>query len=68
MYCGAPFAPETRLEKTQAKKPRHMLWIAIGIGEKIPFYEYKKVEIQQMKNKKYALFSLYKRPPLIEKE
>lgn len=51
-----------RLEKTRAKKPRHMLWVAIGIGEEIPYYQYKKVEIQQMKDKNYALFSLYKRP------
>lgn len=61
--------PETgqmtvRLEKTQAKKPRHMLWVAIGIGEDIPMYDYKKVEIQQMEDGNYALFSLYKRPRL----
>jgi hypothetical protein len=51
-----------KLEKTRAKKPRHMLWIAIGIGKKIPMYEYKKIEIQKMKNKRFALFSLYRRP------
>ena len=51
-----------KLEKTRAQKPRHMLWIAIGIGDDIPYYDYKKLEIQQMKNKRYALFSLYKRP------
>ena len=56
-----------KLRTTRAKKPpRHMLWIAIGIGEKIPMYEYKKVEIQKMKNKKYALFSLYRRPQLVK--
>jgi hypothetical protein len=51
-----------RLEKTRAKKPRHMLWVAVGIGEDLPLYDYKRVEIQQMKDKNYALFSLYKRP------
>jgi hypothetical protein len=61
--------PETgqmvvQLEKTRAKKPRHMLWVAIGIGEDIPMYDYKKVEIQQMEGGNYALFSLYKRPRL----
>lgn len=51
-----------RLEKTRAKKPRHMLWIAIGIGRRIPYYDYKKVEIQQMADDNYALFSLYRKP------
>lgn len=55
-----------KLEKTRAKKPRHMLWVAIGIGEEIPYYEYKKIEIQQMEDKSYALFSLYKRPRRIK--
>jgi hypothetical protein len=50
------------LEKTRAQKPRHMLWVAVGIGEEIPFYNYKKIELQQMADKNYALFSLYKRP------
>jgi hypothetical protein len=54
-----------KLKKSRAKNPpRHMLWIAIGIGEKIPVYEYKRIELQRMKNKRYALFSLYKRPKL----
>jgi hypothetical protein len=53
-----------RLEKTRAKNPRHMLWVAIGIGEDIPMYDYKKIEIQQMEDGAYALFSLYKRPQL----
>lgn len=53
------------LSKSRAKNPPdHMLWIAIGIGKKIPMYEYKKIEIQTMKNKKFALFSLYRRPHL----
>jgi hypothetical protein len=51
-----------RLEKTQAKKPRHMLWMAIGIGDDIPMYDYKKIEIRQMEDGNYALFALYKRP------
>ena len=51
-----------RLDKTRAKNPRHMLWVAIGIGEDIPIYQYKKVEIQRMRDKNYALFSLYRRP------
>lgn len=50
------------LDKTRAKKPRHMLWVAIGIGEKIPYYHYKEVELQQLDDGKFALFSLYKRP------
>jgi hypothetical protein len=51
-----------RLEKTRAQHPRHMLWVAIGIGEKIPMYDYQFIEIQKMKPRRYALFSLYKRP------
>ena len=51
-----------RLEKTRAKKPRHMLWVAIGIGEDIPMYEYKSIELQEIGTHNYALFSLYKRP------
>jgi hypothetical protein len=55
-----------QLAKTRAQKPRHMLWVAIGIGEDIPYYDYKKVEIQQMEDNNYALFSLYKRPRLVK--
>jgi len=51
-----------RLEKTRTKRPQHMLWIAIGVGENIPYYEYKAIELQQMNENNYALFSLYKRP------
>jgi hypothetical protein len=51
-----------RLEPTRSKKPRHMLWVAIGIGEEIPIYNYKKVEMQEMSENKYALFAIYKRP------
>ena len=51
-----------RLDKTRAQKPRHMLWLAIGIGEDVPYYDYKQLEIQQMNDHSYALFSLYKRP------
>jgi hypothetical protein len=58
-----------QLEDTWAKKtPRHMLWIAIGIDEKIPIYKYKKIEIRQLENKKFALFSIYKRPKLITRD
>jgi hypothetical protein len=51
-----------QLEKTRTKKPRHMLWVAVGIGEDIPYYNYQKVEIQQMDDNHYALFSVYTRP------
>ena len=51
-----------KLEPTRSTRPLHMLWVAIGIGEDIPYYDYKKVEIQKMKGKRYAMFSLYKRP------
>ena len=50
------------LEPTRAKEPRHMLWVAIGIGKNIPYYDYKLVEIQEWKRGKYALLVLYKRP------
>ncbi len=53
-----------QLEPTRSKNPRHMLWVAIGIGEDIPYYDYKRVDIQKMKDKNYALFSLYMRPSL----
>lgn len=54
---------KVELTKTRAKKPRHMLWVAIGIEEEvIPFYQYVKVHIQRLVDKKFALFSLYKRP------
>jgi hypothetical protein len=51
-----------RLENTRAKKPKHMLWVAVGIGETIPVYEYKQIDIQQLANETFSLFSLYKRP------
>jgi hypothetical protein len=51
-----------QLEPTRSQNPRHMLWVAVGIGEEIPYYDYKRVAIQQMEDKKYSLFSLYKRP------
>ncbi len=51
-----------RLEKTHVQKPSHMLWVAVGIGEEIPYYDYKQLEIQPMVNQTIALFSLFKRP------
>mgnify|MGYP007002411018 CR=1 FL=1 len=52
-----------KLEKTRAKKPRHMLWVAIGMEkETLPRYWYVNVQVQKMENEKFALFSLYKRP------
>jgi hypothetical protein len=51
-----------RLEKTRAKKPRHMLWVAVGIGEDIPIYDFKQFDMQEIGKNRYALFSLYKRP------
>ena len=52
-----------KLEKTRAKKPRHMLWVAIGMeNEALPHYWYVNVQIQKMENEKFALFSLYRRP------
>jgi hypothetical protein len=51
-----------RLDKTRAKNPRHMLWVATGISGEIPYYDYKNLEIQSSKKKSFALFSLYKRP------
>jgi hypothetical protein len=51
------------LNVTRAKKPRHMLWVAIGIEEEnIPYYPYVNVQIEPTSDKKFALFSLYKRP------
>jgi hypothetical protein len=51
-----------RLEKTRAWKPRFMLWVAIGIGEEIPYYNFKRLIIQPLVDQTIALFSLYKRP------
>ncbi len=54
---------KVELTRTRAKKPRHMLWVAIGIDQEIiPFYRYINVHIQQMVDKKFALFSLYRQP------
>lgn len=50
-----------RLTKTRSKTPRHMLWIATNIKGEIPFYDFKKLEVQSY-GRGYALFSLYKRP------
>ena len=55
-----------RLEKTRSKKPDHMLWVAIGIGDDIPLYEYQRVEMQELEDHQYALFAIYKRPQPIE--
>lgn len=49
------------LQKTRAKKPHHMLWVAIGVGDDIPFYDFKVFDMQEMTESSYALFSLYKR-------
>jgi hypothetical protein len=51
-----------RLEKTRAKNPHHMLWVAIGIEGDIPLYDYKRVQMQELGNNLYAFFAVYKRP------
>lgn len=53
-----------RLEPTRSKKPRHMLWVSVGIGEEedIPYFDYKKMKIQKMDDDNFALFSLFRRP------
>ncbi len=51
-----------QLEPTQEKHPKHMLWVAIGIGDDIPYYDYRNIQIEQMDDGSFALFSLYKRP------
>lgn len=55
-----------RLEKTRSKKPDHTLWVAIGIGDDIPLYDYQKVEMQELADHLYAFFALYKRPHTLE--
>jgi hypothetical protein len=52
-----------RLEKTRAKKPQHTLWMAIGIDEQIPYFNYKKIRIRRLENNKFAVFYLYKKTP-----
>lgn len=61
------FPPENgeivvRLEKTRSKKPRYMLWVAVGIKGDIPLYNYKRIEMQELEENIYSLFTLYKRP------
>ena len=51
-----------KLGPTQEKHPKYMLWVAIGIGDDIPYYDYQNIQIEQMEDGNYALFSLYKRP------
>jgi len=55
-----------QLHKTRAKKPRHMLWLAVGISGAIPFYDFTDLEIQPWQEQTFALFSLYKRPSVIQ--
>lgn len=57
-----------KLEKTRAKTPRHMLWVAVGMEDDVPFYDFKSFEMREISENRYALFSLYKRPKhIIEK-
>lgn len=50
-----------RLTNTRSKTPGHMLWIATNIKREIPYFDFKKLEVQPY-GRKYVLFSLYKRP------
>ena len=62
IYNSKNYKMTINLEKTRAKKPRHMLWVAIGIEDNIPCYSFLNLQIERYDDHKYALFSLYKRP------
>lgn len=50
------------LTETEFRNPPYMLWIAIGLTEDIPNYQYKLCEAQPCGDDEQALFAVYKRP------
>lgn len=50
------------LTETEYHNPPYMLWIAIGLAEAIPVYQYQLCETRPYGDDKQALFSVYKRP------
>lgn len=41
---------------------RYLLWMAVGIGEEVPVYEYLYEKLSPIGKNRYALVSIYKRP------
>jgi len=51
------------LGRTRAKKIRHMLWVAIGIGPEIPYYpDYARLQAEPYEKDTFALFYLFCKP------
>jgi hypothetical protein len=50
------------LSDSSVKNPDYMLWLAIGINNPIPVYDYNYLLFDQMTEDKYALMAIYKRP------
>lgn len=50
------------LHPTNNRKPDNILWIAIGIGEIIPSYDYLLIDSRPMRVNQFALFALYYYP------
>ena len=50
------------LEKTRAKKFDHMLWVAVGLRGKIPYFEkYIRFHIEPLRENRFSLFYLFKK-------
>jgi hypothetical protein len=57
------------LEKTRAKKIRHMLWVAIGISNEIPyFHEYVRLQAEPFDKDTFALFYLFRKPKELDQQ
>ena len=50
------------LRQTRSRNPKHMLWIAIGLENSIPYQRYIDLQVEALDDSHFALFSLYKRP------
>jgi len=50
------------LKETTETDPPDMLWIAIGIRNNLPVYDYHFRQIEALQKGRFALFSLYRRP------
>ena len=52
-----------KLDKTTAKKIKHVMWVAIGVGNEIPYYEnYISLLARPLDEGTFALFYLFKKP------
>jgi hypothetical protein len=62
MHTYKPSKRQIELHETDEEMPAYTLWIAIGIKDYIPVFDYVLKQIEPMADDKFAFLSIYQRP------